>query len=574
MVSPARRCAVTAGHGRGRSGLRPQAPSEDGEGPGPGRRGGRCPRPSGGPLRTVVASIQCATPATPTGVGGSDASQIATAIVAHGSAVNATNGGAPGGGQRSFGFPATVEDLPRGPVAVVGLGVSGRAVARYLLARGAVVVGFDDRPILPADAVLAELRNVGLEVRSGPGAVTGLDRFATVFVTPGMRKDHPALVLARAAGALLTGEIPFVLEHARVPVIAITGSSGKTTTTTLVGAILRETGIDAFVGGNIGTPGIDALSAKDAPAVIVLELSSFQLDLCRVSPHIAALLNLAPNHLDVHPDMDDYRRAKLQVLRHQGRSDVAVLAADHPVQGAAAAGLGRRLWFGVDPARVPEGATVVGEHLVWRRDGVEHILLRRDQVVVPGRHNLENVLAATAIAMAAGASPEAVETAVRAFTGVAHRLQVVHRAGGVTYIDDSIATAPDRTIAALAAIEGPVVLIAGGSDKGLDYEGLGTHLRVRVRVLITVGPTGPAIGRASMAAGGPAPVACGDLVEAVREARRRVRPGDTVLLAPASASFDQFPNYAARGDAFRRLVQAEDEPGGRRAGHALGRNAK
>lgn len=572
MASPPR--LRLDGRGRGRSGLRPQASGEHGEHPGPGRRAGRCPRASGRLVRTVGASTGRAARATPPEVGAGDASQISTAIVAHGTAVNTANGGALGGGQRSFATPATVEDLPRGPVAIVGLGASGQAVARYLLARGAVVVGLDDRPISPADAVLSELRAAGLEVRSGPGAVTGLDRFATVFVTPGMRKDHPALVVARAAGALLTGEIPFVLEHARVPVIGITGSSGKTTTTTLVGTILRNTGIDAFVGGNIGTPAIDALSAKDAPGVVVLELSSFQLDLCRVSPHIAALLNLAPNHLDVHLDMDDYRRAKLQVLCHQGRNDVAVLAADHPVQGASAAGFGRRLWFGVDPARVPEGATVVGEHLVWRRGGGEHILLRRDQVVVPGRHNLENILAATAIAMSAGASPEAVEAAVRAFTGVAHRLQVVHRAGGVTYVDDSIATAPDRTIAALAAIEGPVVLIAGGSDKGLDYAGLGTHLRARVRVLITVGPTGPAIGRASLAAGGPPPVACGDLGEAVREARRRVRPGDTVLLAPASASFDQFPNYAARGDAFRRLVQAEGDRGGRNTGHAPGRDAK
>lgn len=448
-----------------------------------------------------------------------------------------------------------MEDLPARPVAVAGLGVSGRATARYLLDRGVAVAAFDERPAAADDPSLAELAGRGLAVHAGAAALDGLAGFATVFVTPGLRKDHPALARARAAGAALTGEVPFVLARAGAPAIGITGSAGKTTTTTLVGSIVHEAGIDAFVGGNIGTPAIEVLEAAHPPAWLVLELSSFQLDLCRVSPRVAALLNLAPNHLDVHPDMDDYRRAKLQILAHQGAADAAVLSADHPVEGAVAAGRARRQWFGLDPARVPVGATLVGDRLVVRDGERERTVVRRDQVAVPGRHNLENILAAALLAMAAGAPAEAVEAVVRAFRGVPHRLQVVHRQGGVTYIDDSIATAPDRTIAALDAVGGPIVLIAGGSDKGVTYDALGPHLRDRVRVLLTMGPTGPAIARASLAAGGPAPIACADLAEAVREAQARARPGDTVLLAPASASFDQFPNYAARGDAFRRLVQ-------------------
>jgi UDP-N-acetylmuramoylalanine--D-glutamate ligase len=464
---------------------------------------------------------------------------------------------------------AVVEASPPEPLAIVGLGVSGRATARHLIGRGLRPVGFDERAVDDADAELAALRAAGLTVRAGPGAVAGLDAFATVFVTPGMRKDHPALRAAARAGSVVTGEIPYTLARATARTAGITGSAGKTTTTTLVAEMARVGGVDAFVGGNLGRPAIEALDLAPPPAWLVLELSSFQLDLCRVSPRVAALLNLAPNHLDVHRDMDDYRRAKLNILRHQGEGDSAVTSADRPVDGAFAVGRpSRRLLFGLEPTAVDEGATLVGDRLVLRDGERETFLVERAAVAVPGRHNLENVLAAATIAHLIGVAPEAIAAAIRAFRGVPHRLELVHEAAGVRYVDDSIATAPDRTIAALEAIAGPVVLIAGGSDKGLDYAPLGPALRARVRVLLTMGPTGPAIARASARAGGPTAIACADLADAVAQARARARPGDTVLLAPAAASFDQFPNYAARGDAFRRLVRAEAGPadGGGRGG--------
>ena len=453
---------------------------------------------------------------------------------------------------------------PLEPVAVVGLGVSGRAVARHLLARGIRPLAFDQRaPVageaLPAD--LAALAEAGAELVLGENELGRLGRCATAFVTPGMRKDHPALVAARAAGTRLTGEIPFVLGAALAPTLGITGSAGKTTTTTLVGEILREAGVDAFVGGNIGRPAIEALDLVPPPPWLVLELSSFQLDLCDLSPRIGVLLNLAPNHLDVHPTFADYRRAKLNILAHQGEDDVAVTAADHPVAGADGAGHARRrLTFGVGPERgglaLGEGASVVGGQVVLRLDGREERVLDVAEIPLPGRHNLENVLAACLIARLAGASAAAA-AAVRAFRGVRHRLELVHVENDVRYVDDSIATAPDRTIAALEAVEGGIVLIAGGSDKGVGYAVLGPHLRARVRVLVTMGTTGPAIARASRAAGGPEALVASDLAEAVAIARRAARPGETVLLAPASASFDQFANYAARGDAFARLVRGE-----------------
>jgi UDP-N-acetylmuramoylalanine--D-glutamate ligase len=455
------------------------------------------------------------------------------------------------------------EGLPAEPVAVVGMGVSGRATARHLLSHGIRPVAFDARPPAPDDADLLALMAAGVELRVGEEAMGALGAFATAFVTPGMRKDHPALVAAAQAGCRLTGEIPYVLSRARRPTLGVTGSAGKTTTTALTADILRRAGVAVFAGGNLGVPAITALDLAPEPQWLVLELSSFQLDLCRVSPRLAALLNLAPNHLDVHPSMEDYRRAKLNILRHQGEGDVAVVNADHPVAGAEAAGRpDRRLRFGLDPSGVDEGATVVGGRVVVRGGGREEVVLPVDAIPLPGRHNVANVLAAAALATAAGAPAAAVAEAVRAFRGVPHRLELVHEAAGVRYVDDSIATAPDRTIAALEAVEGPVVLLAGGSDKGLDYSVLGPHLRARVRVLLTMGPTGPAIARASAAAGGPAAIPCPDLEAAVREAVARARPGDTVLLAPASASFDQFPGYAARGDAFRRWVRAYAGDGG------------
>lgn len=451
---------------------------------------------------------------------------------------------------------------PREPVAIVGLGVSGRAMARHLLGRGVSVTGLDtglDSAKGETDPDLASLLSAGLRLGLGPGALGDVDRFETVFVTPGMPKQHPDLQRAARAGAYLTGEVPYVLGHASAPTVGITGSAGKTTTTTLVGEILARSGVSAFVGGNIGRPAVEALTPPVGSPFeqVVLELSSFQLDLCRVSPHVGAVLNLAPNHLDVHPSFEDYRRAKLEILAHQGRDDQAVTSADHPVFGANEAGRALRRWqFGLDAGTIRLGTTIVRDAVVYRDGMRETVLFAASEIRLPGLHNRENVLAAALLGLLAGACPEAIREAVAAFRGVPHRLQIVHEAGGIRYIDDSIATAPDRTLAALAAVDGPVVLIAGGSDKGLDFRPLGAALRDRVRVLLTMGITGPAIARSSEEAGGPRAIPCADLTEAVREAKRLARPGDTVLLAPASASFDQFPNYAVRGDVFARLVRA------------------
>jgi UDP-N-acetylmuramoylalanine--D-glutamate ligase len=452
-------------------------------------------------------------------------------------------------------------------VAVVGLGASGRSVLRYLWARGLVATAFDERldpQAVAQDPELKAWQAQGLNLRLGSQALAELVRFGTIFVTPGMPKHHPALREARARGAYLTGEVPYALTVAPRPVVGITGSSGKTTTTLLTAAILRAQGWEIFAGGNLGPPALEGFSHPQA-RWWVWELSSFQLELCQVSPRVAALLNLFPNHLDVHPSMEAYRQAKLRILAHQGYDDHKVLSLDQPVEGAREAGKGQ-LWSFSLTGTVAQGTMVRDGWAVYRDGQTERKLYPLQEVPLPGAHNQRNALAASLLAMLCGASPEAVRQAVRTFQGPPHRLELVHQEGGVRYVDDSIATAPDRTLAALEAVQGSVVLIAGGSDKGVDYAPLGPALRDKVRVLLTMGPTGPAIARASRQAGGPDAIPCANLAEAVARARSLARPGEVVLLSPASASFDQFPNYAARGDAFRRLVRGEEPTGESGAG--------
>jgi UDP-N-acetylmuramoylalanine--D-glutamate ligase len=460
-------------------------------------------------------------------------------------------------------------------VALLGLGVTGLATARHLLARG-VAPALLDRPEVVERARAALGRP---DLPGGPIAPETVRRLRprTVFVTPGLPKQHPAVAEARALGAEVTGEIPYALaalRQAGVMVAGVTGTSGKTTTVSLAADMLRGLPGVLWVGGNLGRPVIEDLDPLVARAQagetvrVVLELSSFQLDLCRTSPRVAALLNLYPNHLDVHPSLEDYRRAKLEILRHQTADDVAVLSADQPVAGAEACGAARRFRFGLGPP-TGDGFFVVGGD-VCRVEGGRPAMavVPVADIPLPGRHNVANVLAACAVAHLLGAAPEGMARAVAAFRGVPHRLEPVAERDGVRFVDDSIATSPDRTEAALLSVEGPVVLIAGGSDKGLDYAPLGPVIARRARALLVIGDTGSRIAAAAAAAGGPVAVRCADLAEAVARASAMAQAGDTVLLAPASASFDQFANYAERGDRFAALALAL--PGAR----PLGRRAR
>ncbi len=502
-----------------------------------------------------------------------------------------------------------LRDLRRRHVAVVGLGVSNQALLRFLLARGARRIAAGDAKTADKLGPAAEwLRTLPIDLRLGPDYLGVLDDAELVFLTPGIRKDLPEIAGARARGVRITSEMGLFLQLCRAKTVGVTASAGKTTTTTLVGDMLSRSGGKVFVGGNIGTPLIERVLDLTPEETVVLELSSFQLQLVDRSPNVGAVLNVAPNHLDVHKDMEEYVAAKKGVYRHQRPGDWAVFGADNAWTlgmarertvalttggagapgrvgaGAGPAAAGVALFGkGEPPARlegaeVPARGWVDGDRLVVTLPGRAEpaVLCLTADVRLRGDHNLLNILAATLVSVLAGGRLEAAAQVATTFETIEHRLEPVAEIGGVTFVNDSIGTAPDRTEVALAAFPPPIHLILGGYDKKIPFDTLGEAVVGcgKVRKVVLLGQTATKIRRAIEAAmeAGATPVAAGKgtpvgrpapalvevatLEEAVREAFAGAVPGTTVLLSPACASFDMFRNYEARGAAFKEAVRA------------------
>ncbi|WP_324717316.1 UDP-N-acetylmuramoyl-L-alanine--D-glutamate ligase [Carboxydochorda subterranea] len=457
-------------------------------------------------------------------------------------------------------YPATWQGVR---VAVVGLGVENLPLVRYLVARGARVVAADRKDLAQLGRRGEELQRLGVELVLGPHYLDALQEAEVAFLTPGIPKHLPAIQAARASGVRITGQTDLFMRLCRAPVIGITGSSGKTTTTTLTGRMLQATGRPVFVGGNIGEPLIDRLDRIEPGALVVLELSSFQLETTEVSPHGAVVTNITPNHLDVHLTMEAYIAAKSRILAFQAPRDFAVLnAADPVVSGLAVQTPAQVLWFG-SQRRLP-GAWVEGERLLARLDdasGETVECCRRSDLRLRGEHNVQNVLAACLVALRMGVAPEAIREVVRSFTGVPHRLEEVARLDGVLYVNDSIATTPARAVAGLTAFEQPIVLIAGGYDKHLPFDDFARVALRRCRHIVLLGDTAPVIERALLRAGEelhvrPSYQRVTSFPEAVHAAREAALPGDVVLLSPACASYDMFRDFEERGARFRELVRA------------------
>lgn len=443
-------------------------------------------------------------------------------------------------------------------VGVVGLGISNRPLVPFLLAEGFSVVVFDRRPEADVKRDLEDLGVEGVSVYGGPDYLQALVRqpLDTVYLTPGMKKFGPELDQLRDRGVRFSSETEVFMQRCPAPIIGITGSAGKTTTTTLVGESLRRDGRrPVFVGGNIGQPLLPRLHEITEDSWVVLELSSFQLDLLRQSPHGAALLNLSPNHLDVHRDYEDYKAAKGNIARFQSKEDWVVLPyGDVEVLSAVDEGEGREVYFSLD-GEIPHGAYLHDGLLWWRGGNGGHPVVEQSRLKLIGRHNVANALAAVAIVASAGGDVRACAEVLENFSGVPHRLEVVREVEGVTYINDSIATAPDRTRAALASIQDPIVLILGGYDKKLDYGTLGEALRgSSVRKVVALGEIGDIIERTVKRYTDLEVVRADGFDEAVMAATRLAHPGDVVLLSPAAASYDMFSNFEARGQRFRELV--------------------
>jgi len=444
-------------------------------------------------------------------------------------------------------------------VGVIGLGREGLALSRFLLSIGADVVVTDDKP-LGALAPAAHELGDGVALHAG-GLYPGVLETDLCFVSPGVPLDRPELLSARANGVPLWNETGLFLWLCSAPSVGITGSSGKSTTTALVAGMAAEAGRRVHLGGNIGRPLIGCIDEIQADDLVVMELSSFQLELMRQSPTFAAVTNLTPNHLDRHHTMAAYVAAKRHIFAHQRAHDVTVLNADCRLSLALAEDCPGQVHWSGRRAGCGPGAHLAGDTLVLRRSaGESDRLCSRDELRLVGEHNVDNALCACALAGAIGLPSNAIRRALVAFAGLPHRLEVVAEVGGVTYINDSIATAPERSLAAVRSMRSPVVLLAGGRDKDLPWEEWSAEVARCVRAVVSFGEMGSRI-VALLAGRGVTVRQASGLDEAVRLAQGLARPGDVVLLSPGGTSFDEFRDFEARGERFRQLVHASREDG-------------
>jgi UDP-N-acetylmuramoylalanine--D-glutamate ligase len=438
-------------------------------------------------------------------------------------------------------------------VLVVGLARTGVATSLFCAERGAHVTATDSRNESGIGEALANLRAAGVILELGGHQEKTFLEQDLIVPSPGVPANAPHMQSARARHVTIWSEIELADRFLNGRLIGITGSNGKTTTASLIGHILKNSGFATFLAGNIGTPLIGCVGETRDDTVTVAELSSFQLELIdSFRPDISVFLNLTPDHLDRHHTIEAYGAAKARLFENQTKHDAAILNADDPATTPYAPSRPRVYWFS-RKQRVAQGAFLRGEEIVFRNDGQEEVVLQRGEIPLSGAHNLENVLAAVAATRLAGASNEAVAGGVRSFAGVEHRLEFVAEIGGVRYYNDSKATNVDAALKALDSFSGRILIILGGKDKGSDYTVLQQPLRERGILALLIGAAAGKIEK--QIAGSVAIEHAGTLERAVETASRAAQPGDVVLLAPACASFDQFENYEHRGRVFKDLVR-------------------
>lgn len=445
-------------------------------------------------------------------------------------------------------FDRFIRDIKGKTVGVVGIGISNTPIITMLAELGVRVLAFDKRPEDQLGDPGLVLKKLGVETFCGPDY---MDHLAgdLIIKTPGMRFDHPALEAARAKGSVITSEMELFFEYCPCKIVAVTGSDGKTTTTSLIYEMLRRTGRKIHLGGNIGFPLFCRLREMAPEDLVVAELSSFQLHTLRKSAHISVVTNLSPNHLDVHKDMAEYTEAKTNIFRYQDEEGLLILNADNVITAGFA---------GEAPGKV-RMFSAKGEADAFYRDGAIYLdgkkLLDRSELLLRGDHNVENFMAAL-LAVRDLVPAESIAEVAREFGGVRHRMEFIRELRGIKFYNDSIGSSPTRTIATLHSFDRKVRLIAGGYDKNLSYEELGTVIPNRVEKLYLCGTTAPKIRDAVRAVDPDFPMELYvDLKSAVETAYREAREGEIILLSPASASFDQFKNFEERGDFFVSVVK-------------------
>jgi UDP-N-acetylmuramoylalanine--D-glutamate ligase len=461
--------------------------------------------------------------------------------------------------KNSEGAIAPTQNFEGARVTVVGLGIEGIDLVRFLASRGALVTVSDARPAEQLGEALAAIEGADAKLSLGANREADLLDADCVFASQGVPPDLPALRAARRAGVPVSSMTRLFLELCPAPVAGITGSSGKTTTTALVGAMLEASEVDYVVGGNIGVGLLGLLDHIEAETRVVLELSHTQLQSVEQSPQVACVTNVTPNHLDAY-SWSSYVALKRRIFEFQQPGDVAIFHIDDEV----AAGFAEEApalvrYTSVERALPGDGATVSGGVIVRVEDGREHAVLDRAEIPLRGAHNVANVVSAVAVAAQLGVGDEAAARAIRGFAGIPHRLEVVATAGEVTWVNDSIATTPERALAGLRSFEQPLVLLLGGRDKHLPLTELAHEAVARCRAVIGFGEAAPTFldaVRAARDGDRPAVREVADLEAAVEAAAAEARAGDVVLCSPAGTSFDAYRNFEQRGAAFRAAVAA------------------
>jgi UDP-N-acetylmuramoylalanine--D-glutamate ligase len=458
-------------------------------------------------------------------------------------------------------------------VVILGMARQGMALARYLCTRGAHVTLSDMKPASELSLELSLLEGLPIAYVLGNHPASLLERCDVLCLSGGVPIDLPIVLQARRAGVPLSNDAQIFVDACPAPIIGITGSAGKTTTTTLVGEMLAseyanpQRGVHVWVGGNIGNPLIADVERIQPTDRVVMELSSFQLELMTRSPHIACITNITPNHLDRHATMEAYIAAKQHIVDHQSTEDWVVLSADNDVTATLPA-RARRVWFSLQPT--PAGGaewrdaawldTAGNLRVRIAALGLDEVICQRRDLLLMGDHNVLNVLAASALSALGGASLASIRALAATFRGVAHRLQLVREMKGVRYYDDSIATAPERLMAALRCFTQPVVLLCGGRDKHLPWaevvQVMAQHCRHVVLFGEMAGMVNAEIERQQTTFGATGVTVTTTLEDAVAVAAAKAKPGDVVLLSPGGTSYDAFKDFAERGGRFVQLVQA------------------
>lgn len=440
-------------------------------------------------------------------------------------------------------------------ILVIGLGKSGVAATRLLARQGAVVTAYDSKTEAQLGQVAAELKEAGITLSAGVYPAVTKANTDMIVISPGVPLTIPPVAEAQTAGIPVYSELELAYQFSPAPFVAITGTNGKTTTTALVGQILADAGRLTLVGGNIGLPLIEEVTRLTPEHLVVAEVSSFQLETTyQFKPKVSAILNVTPDHLDRHGTVAEYTRVKALIFARQEPTDYTVLNYDdETVRSLAPQTRGRVIFFS-RRQELPEGVFARQGQVVVRFDGKETVICRTSEIGIKGSHNLENAMAAIGAAWALGVTKESLARTLREFPGVPHRLEYVAEINGVKYINDSKGTNPDAAMKALDVYSEPIVLIAGGKNKGSDFTEFAQMIRHKVKTLVLVGQASPAIRQAVELTGFTNIRQTTTFPEAVMTAAKLAEPGDVVLLSPACASWDMFDNFEERGDLFKEVV--------------------